>query len=602
MPLVTVSDGGKTLVAGPAGGSAGGSSALSMEIGDHVVFQPGLSHMLAFGVHVELFRYHVTGTKNGRGQWGFLSLDSLANGVASSFVIGENFGSAEAPVLGAEPSAYVSDEWRVNDRLSLTLGLRADGLTFSSRPAYNPEVDSAFQRRTSDYPSLRPQWAPRFGFTWEPDLDGRTSIRGGAGIFVGRPPIGWLVGPMRSTGAGVKLLKCAVGGSIPPFTPYPAVQPTTCADGSGPSNGAVTLVDRNLRMAESFRTSFAAERRLPWSLTASVEGLYSKTRADFAFSNTNLQPPVGVDPHGRVMYGTIDGGVAHTSPVGSHFSEVVDLRNQSGGYSWSATGQLHKPWSDRLEMHASYTYSRVRDVQSVSNSGVASPLDIWATERPLSGRRDDQSVGVSAFEIPHRVVVSATYVARWKHRTTDISLYYVGESGAPFTYGDSAAGKFSGDLNADGTSADDPIYVPRNATDPSEIVFAGGGDSAATQGLAFERFIRDTPCLLRQRGRIVARNSCRGSWVNTSNLSVRQSLPAIAAHGTTVQLEVFNVLNLLNTSWGRLQVPNQWILLYAGQTNSAVSRPMFRFNAENTRSAENAESGYQLQLSLRYSF
>jgi hypothetical protein len=193
-------------------------------------------------------------------------------------------------------------------------------------------------------------------------------------------------------------------------------------------------------------------------------------------------------------------------------------------------------------------------------------------------------------------------VARWKHRTTDISLYYVGESGAPFTYGDSAAGKFSGDLNADGTSADDPIYVPRNATDPSEIVFAGGGDSAATQGLAFERFIRDTPCLLRQRGRIVARNSCRGSWVNTSNLSVRQSLPAIAAHGTTVQLEVFNVLNLLNTSWGRLQVPNQWILLYAGQTNSAVSRPMFRFNAENTRSAENAESGYQLQLSLRYSF
>jgi hypothetical protein len=365
----------------------------------------------------------------------------------------------------------------------------------------------------------------------------------------------------------------------------------------------VTLVDRNLNMAQSLRTSLAVERRFPWNMTGSVEGLYTRIRSDFVFSNLNLKGPDGFDAHGRVMYGTFDaGGGAHpTRPDGSSFTEVTDLHNQSGGYSWSVTGQLRRPWSGALETQASYTYSRVRDVQSVVNGSVGTPLDIWASARPLSGRWDDQTTGISTFEIPHRIVVSATYAARWKHRTTDVSLYYIGESGVAFTYGDSTAtpGK-NGDLNADGSAADDPIYVPRNALDPTEIVFTGS--DSAKQAADFEEFIRDTPCLRRQRGRILTRNSCRAPWVNTSNLSVRQSLPAVGGHTASLELELFNVLNLLDRSWGLLDVPNAWILQYAGRTQVGVPQPLFRFNAANTHSIQNAESGYQFQISLRYSF
>jgi len=601
-PVIQVFVQNAQLSAGPSGGGAGGSVGESTEIGDQITLQLGSSHTLGLGAHVELFRYHVTGYRSRLGQWTFSSLDSLARGTASALILGKDFGSAEAPVLGAEPSMYVSDEWRVGDHLSFMFGLRADGLRFSRHPEYNADVDSVFGRRTSDYPSFRPQWSPRFGFTWNPTVDAGTMIRGGAGLFAGRAPMGWLVAPMRSTGAGVKLLTCTAG-NVPSFTPYPAAQPTTCTDGAGFASGPVTLVDRSLNMAQSLRASLAVERLLPWNVTGSVEGLYTKVRSDFVFSNINLRGPEGVDPHGRVMYGTIDaGGGAHPRrPDGSSFTEATELHNQSGGYSWSVTAQLRRPWSDGLETQASYTYSRVRDVQSVVNAGIAMPLDIWANSRPLSGRWDDQALGVSSFEIPHRVVLSATYVARWKHRTTDISVYYVGESGAAFTYGDStaSAGK-SGDLNADGTAADDPIYVPLNATDPSEIVFSGR-DSAA-QGALFEQFIRATPCLQRQRGRILARNSCRAPWVNTSNLSVRESLPAIGGHAASLQLELFNVLNLLDRSWGLLDVPSAWILQYAGRTKAGVPEPMFTFNAANTHSIQNADSGYQLQISLRYSF
>lgn len=601
------------LTAGPpavAGGS--GSASLLGEIADHLVFQTGSHHTLGAGVHVELFSYNAEGVRGSYGQWRFSSLDSLANGDASMYSITKDFGSAEARVRGAQPSFYVTDEWRIGDRLSLTLGLRGDALKFSSIPAYNRAVDSLFQRRTSDYPRSRVQWSPRFGFSWEPFADHVTRMRGGAGIFVGPPPLGWLRGPVSSNGAGVRTLTCsgALGaGQVPKFVADVSAQPESCAGGRGFSDGAVTLVDRNLRMAESFRTSLAVDRRLPFGVGASVEGLYSRVRSDFLFVNANLVGPQGVDAHGRVMYGTIDAsgvgrpklvGADPTVPGSSRFPEVIDLRNHSLGYSWSITAQLDKPFSNGYELHAAYTRSRARDVQSLTNGSAVAPLDIWASGRPISGRHDQLTTGISSFEIPNRVVLAATYTAPWKRWKSDVSLYYIGESGAPFTFGDStASGK--GDLNADGTSANDPIYVPRNAMDPSEMLFAGS--DSLTQAAAFEQFIHDTPCLQRQRGAIVARNSCRGAWVNTSNASLRQSLQAFGGHDLSLQVEVFNVLNLLNPSWGLFRQSQEIILQHVRQSRGTVPQPLFSFNTATSRSStQNLESGYQLQLSLRYTF
>ena len=596
-----------TLVAGPPG-PAGGIGAIEelTDIADHLVFQPGSRHTLGAGVDVEVFRYHAEGVRARYGLWRFPSLDALANGDASSYSIAKDFGSARARVQGTRPSAYLTDEWRIGDQLSLTLGLRADVLKLASLPAYNPVVDSIFQRRTSDYPGPRPQWSPRFGFRWEPFADRRTRVRGGAGIFVGPPPLGWLLGPVRSNGAGVRTLVCtgSIGsGKVPKFVADPALQPQACPDGRGFSDGPVALVDRNLRMAESFRTSLAVDRPLPWGATATIEGLYSKARSDFMFVNAQLQGPQGFDSHGRVLYGTFDAsGRARPALVDTlRFPEVIDLRNHSLGYSWSLTAQIDRPFSDRYILRAAYTYSRSRDVQSLTNGSAVAPFDIWAGGRPLSGRHDDLSAGTSAFEIPHRVVLAASYAAPWKRWKTDISLYYIGESGTPFTFGDSTAVVGLGDLNADGTSLNDPIYVPLNANDPSEVVF--NGSDAATQAAAFETFIRNTPCLRRQRGSIMARNSCRGSWVNTSNASVRQSLQTIGGHNVSMQLEVFNVLNLLNSSWGLLRVPNPTILQQVAQTSGTASQPIFHFDAASAgTSTQNLESGYQLQLSLRYSF
>jgi hypothetical protein len=59
----------------------------------------------------------------------------------------------------------------------------------------------------------------------------------------------------------------------------------------------------------------------------------------------------------------------------------------------------------------------------------------------------------------------------------------------------------------------------------------------------------------------------------------------------------------LNPSWGLFRVPNEHILQAARQTSGPSSQTVFHFNAANAgTSTQNLESGYQLQLSLRYSF
>ena len=87
--------------------------------------------------------------------------------------------------------------------------------------------------------------------------------------------------------------------------------------------------------------------------------------------------------------------------------------------------------------------------------------------------------------------------------------------------------------------------------------------------------------------------------------AARQSLPALAGHDATVELAIFNLLNLIRRDWGLYRVPNTFLLQQVGQTAGTVatSQPVFVFDPNwQPYSAANAESAYQLQLALRYRF
>ena len=597
-------------------------SSQSIKLRDEVSMPLGSRHLVFAGAQAERFQISRGGVIGGYGAWTFLNLDDFQAGTPERFELRKDFGSASRPLKGGEYTGYVGDEWQIGRRFSLTTGVRAERFGVDVSAPYNRTIDSIFSRRTDQMPRARLHISPRVGFDWEVSSGGRDRVRGGIGVFTGRPPLSWYVGGLANNGEGIGVLRCGFvptdAGQPPKFVSDYLAAPTRCATGptlEARPNGEVDLLDRDLRMAQSMRGTIAYERRLPAGIVATSEIMVSRYLSDFRWVNLNLAGVQATDKVGRVIYGSFSStGIATPALRTTGFAEVIDLTNTSMNRSYQLSQRFERRFAQRFGGLISYTYSSVRDVQSpsrVNQTGIA----MWSDARAVSGRHDKLQREISLNDIPHRVVAAFSYTAPWRLWSTGLSFYYVGESGSPFTYVATGVNR-RGDLNADGSNTNDPIYVPRNASDASEIQFSGlseavGADNSsaaqatriASQALAFERFVETTPCLRRQRGRLLARNSCREPFSQTTVASVQQAIP-IRGAAFEAELDLHNVLNLLNRDWGRQWLAAPRVLEHVGQTTgpAATSQPIFKFNETRDEWTSVQESAFQIQVAFRYRF
>jgi hypothetical protein len=602
-PIVQVrfldSVGVRTTVLTGSGVSPEGSSMKSWDVivRDDLTMPLGADHVASVGVEAEWFRIAPSGLSNASGTWLFSNLDALEDGEALRFTLAQDRGGAAVPLSGAQFAAYAGDLWRIGDRVTLTLGLRADLLAIDGQAPYNRLVDSLFDRRTDQPVPRQVELSPRLGFIWDTRGAGQDQIRGGIGIFTGRPPLAWYHAPLRNYGTGIVSLRCGPLptdlGPAPPFDPDPAAPPVACANEQRAEQGEVELVEAGLRTARTLRGVVAYERRLPGDFIGTAEAVVTRNLTDFSFANLNLAGPRGTDRMGRVLYGGFDDtGIARPVLIENSLPSVIEMRNVSENHGVQVAVSLARHFERGFTVRGSYTWSRVRDVGTplrVNNPGSVN----WGL-RAVSGRHDDLTPGISLNDVPHRLVLAGTWRAPWQRWLTEVSLLYVGESGSPFTYVAGGDPGF-GDLNADG-GLNDPIYVPRNALDPEEMVVSRAEE--------FEQFIQGSSCLSRQRGRIMERNSCREPWANTTALAIRQLFP-FGSQAFEAQVEVFNLLNLINGDWGRRRLANTGVLDHVGQTTrpSGVSEPAFQF-VEGAADwiIDPAESAFQLQFGVRYRF
>ncbi|HEX6536061.1 MAG TPA: TonB-dependent receptor [Gemmatimonadaceae bacterium] len=591
------------------------------EITDNYTFPIGTSHRVTVGTHDEFFKFRNLFTESSYGVWTFRNLDSLEAGNPSSYRVSSDLGGGVvARFKGKQVGAYVEDNWTITPNFSLTYGLRFDVPMLDTKPAYTASVDTIYGRRTDEVASGNLQWSPRIGFNWDVTGDQVNQIRGGVGTFVGRPAYVWLGNSYQNSGSGLGILNCSgsrsAPGPAPAFDPDATNPPTVCANGQGLGTGVVGPVDlmsKNLKYPQVLRASLAYDRQLPGGAVASLEAMYTKGLDNFFYINRNLVGPQGVDSHGRVMYGTLNLATGQSNPevVSSRFSEVIDIANQSKDYSYNLTAELQKRFSESFEGRVAYTYSHSYDVQSLTSSRAISN---WMFGRELSGNHLDQNTSVSLFDQPNKIVASGTYTFPWKTWATNVSLIYTGQSGAPYdyVYGGSSG---RGDLNADGITGNDLVYVPTSAMDTTQIRFATIAPTATsaailpeTQAVAFDKFIDSQPCLRDHRGEIIERNTCRNPWQNFLDMTVEQSLPSWQGRTMSLRLDVFNVANLLNRSWGRVRSAgtfnNVSLLTMTGVANNDPNQPLFQFNPNyKAFTIQNDATGYyQIQLSARVGF
>jgi len=580
-------------------------------------------HRVTAGTQNELYRIRNLFAQNSYGVWEFSSLDSLARGDAGRYQAGVGLGGPiDARFDAAQLGLHVQDRWQASDRFVLTAGLRLDVPFLLDKPPENPAVLEEYGRNTQDVPSGNVQFSPRIGFNWNLSGDRLEQLRGGFGLFVGRPPFVWLGNAYQNSGTGLGQLTCASSGSVPRFTPSSvASPPSACANGAtAATTGDIALLSNDLRFPQFARASLAYDHRFGHAWIASLEAMYTRAMSTFFYTNLALAGSQGLDRNGRVVYGTISTTGEATPVLSGSRRNVIDVQNASKDYSYSLTAALNRRFTNWFEAHASYTYGQARDIQSLTSSVATSN---WRFGRAISGDQYSQNLDRSRFELPNRVVAYGTFSSL--STRTDISLIYLGQSGSnyDFVYGGSGG---AGDLNADGAQGNDLIYIPSDVAKESEIRFSGvspvaGADNSpaaqqqriAEQRSAFERYVTSIDCLNAQRGRIMTRNSCRSPWTNMVNLSLRQALPAILGQTLAVQLDIFNFLNLLNADWGQQPLPPNGggsvpLLTHVGQTAGGLTGPngsqgIFTFDpATEKYDRRHVGSAYQMQFGVRYRF
>ena len=372
-------------------GQANGQSIWEMT--DNLDLAAG-THHLTFGTHNELVHVidddGVALEGGGQPHWFFTSLDSLEQGLPDGFV--RNLPGPLLPASGrtelrvAQLGFYAQDQWTPTERLTLTGGLRVEIPYLPTAPTLNGELLGTLGINTSRTPGGHLLWSPRLGVNYDVGGRGATYLRGGIGLFEGRPPYVWLEEAYSGTGVQEVFLEC-FGGDVPAFTLDRAAQPTACGSGEQ-GTPVITAFDPDFRFPRNLKIVLGMDHRLPWDVVASVDLVHTRGVDQFRVRDANLLGPLGISSGegGRALYGTIDPDFGFSEPrrVTDAVGPVVQITNDAGDRAYQVGVQLQKHFASGNEVILGYAYTRARDRQD--NPGETSRAT-WAIGPDGPGRR-----------------------------------------------------------------------------------------------------------------------------------------------------------------------------------------------------------------------
>src|SRR5438034_5174218 len=289
---------------------------------------------------------------------------------------------------------YAQDEWRPIPHLTLTGGLRIDGPKFKNTAYDNPVADTmtfrdasgaAVHYNSGSLPGVNLLISPRLGFNYDLHGEQKTQIRGGTGIFTGRPAYVWISNQIGNTGVLTGFIQADTTTAFP-FSPNPDAHKPANVTGAPATTFALALTDPNFKFPQLWRSNIGVDQRLPWGLTGTAEFLYSKDVNGIAYINANL-------PAVQAAFSGPDSRPRWTSnKIYSAVNNAIVLTNEGNGYSWNLAFSLERAFRNGWFAKVGYTYGVSRN--TVDAGSIASGS--W-TGNPILVNPNTPAVGYSQF-------------------------------------------------------------------------------------------------------------------------------------------------------------------------------------------------------------
>jgi outer membrane receptor protein involved in Fe transport len=286
-------------------------------------------------------------------------------------------------------AAYIQDDWRVADRLTLNLGLRyeidSDVNNESRVGELNPLV-AAFVRE----PRRRDtnNWGPRVGFNWS-TADAATSVRGGYGLYYDRVTLEiqslerGLDGralPIEVRAGNVFFIDRATGG-LPPFAPTLA-SPFTGFILPGAGASGINIIDPRLQNPMVHQFSVGLERQLGPAQVARLDLVHDR--------GTNFII-------GRTV-GTV------FNPVVGGPDRVVNLESSARTEYDALLLAFERRYTGRFGIRAGYTWSKAfnyaNDDQIPFANGPIDPNDLGREHGPAPNDRRHRLTLSGVLDLP----------------------------------------------------------------------------------------------------------------------------------------------------------------------------------------------------------
>ena len=520
---------------------------------DDVTYYAG-NHKLTAGVSFEHQTALNVYMRNGTGMFRYDSMSDFMAGaapVAMAFDWGYN-GEEEpsATVRFAQAGAYVQDEWKPNDRLKLTAGLRFDTIIFNNNDVMtnNAILAQDFGGRSIDtglWPKTNVQVSPRLGFSWNVTEDKTLVLRGGTGLFAGRLPLVFFTNMPTNSGmvkgratriTDKNLLSQFAGGLVTDpneilsiLNAYnPSKYPTdiTPEDGTLPSE--IAGVDRNFKMPQVWKSSLALDFRphtsFPLSITA--EYIFNKTINGVMLSNWNIYQ----DNSGWSTFNGADNRHIYPSSFKYTSTDAFVLTNTNKGYGWMADISVNAEPVKGLNITAAYTHTVSKELTGMPGSNASAA---WQYIPSVEGP-NFMTLHNSSYNNPDRGMVSVSY----REGNNTYSLFYEANR-----YGGNSYMYFN-DVNGDGYSYD-LMYIPK---DESEIRFVSSDDAAR-----YWEYAAQDEYLTKHAGEYAEAYAVFQPWVHTFDFHYAHDFKIKMGKNTNslqLNFDINNIANLFNSSWG----------------------------------------------------